>query len=101
MDITTTPSGRALINFSDGTTHETDLVIGADGIKSTTRRVVVGEKTVNQALVFTNTVCYRGLISMEKLKSMGLKTNVEYSPNFWMGLDKVSFLASHTLLYSH
>ncbi|TFY66084.1 hypothetical protein EVG20_g5005 [Dentipellis fragilis] len=50
---------RLILHFADGTTHETDLVLGADGIKSTVRSFVVGEDSLQKNAAFTNTVVYR------------------------------------------
>ena len=36
---------RLLVHFQDGTTHETDIVLGADGIKSVVRDFVTGAGT--------------------------------------------------------
>ncbi|KAF9554206.1 salicylate hydroxylase [Agrocybe pediades] len=80
------PSGRQLVHFSDGTTHETDLVIGADGIKSVTRKKVVGDG--NDCLGFSGTYAYRGLIPMDQLKAAGVQTPVETRPYCYVGLGK-------------
>ncbi|KAI0521419.1 hypothetical protein F5B22DRAFT_596768 [Xylaria bambusicola] len=37
-------NGPVTLHFTDGTTHECDIVIGADGIHSVVRRLVLGEK---------------------------------------------------------
>jgi salicylate hydroxylase len=78
-------SGRQVIHFADHTTHEADLVIGADGIKSVVRNAVVSDGH----LVFSNTYAYRGLIPIDTLKSAGLKADVQYGPHNWVGLGGV------------
>lgn len=35
--------GPVMLHFTDGTTHECDILVGADGIHSTVRRIVLGE----------------------------------------------------------
>ncbi|VDB99848.1 unnamed protein product [Peniophora sp. CBMAI 1063] len=82
-------SGRTLLVFSDGTTHETDVVIGADGLKSTVRRFVLGlpEGARDESLVFTRTAAYRGLVPIEELKAAGAKTDFLQSL-CWFGEDK-------------
>lgn len=35
--------GSLRLHFEDGTTHETDILIGADGIHSTVRKILLGE----------------------------------------------------------
>jgi len=85
VSISTLPSGINRIHFSDGTTHDADLVIGADGIKSTSRSAVVGEDKVLQ---FTNTVAYRGLVPMETLLRDGVKTDLSSRVHGFVGIDK-------------
>ncbi|EIM86775.1 FAD/NAD-P-binding domain-containing protein [Stereum hirsutum FP-91666 SS1] len=90
--ISVTPStvnaSRTVLHFTDGTTHETDVVIGADGIKSVVRAAVVGEETAKKSLQYTNTVAYRGLIPMEELKKKGVKMEVSPDPLVWTGYNK-------------
>lgn len=85
--ISTTASGAHCIHFSDGTTHEADLIIGADGIKSISRNAVVG--TDKKGLQFTNTVAYRGLAPMDTLRQEGVKTALDKRVQCFVGIDKV------------
>ncbi|PYH98987.1 FAD/NAD(P)-binding domain-containing protein [Aspergillus ellipticus CBS 707.79] len=38
------PDGSLVLYFADGTIHECDILIGADGIRSTVRRLILGEE---------------------------------------------------------
>ncbi|TID06571.1 FAD-dependent monooxygenase tropB [Colletotrichum higginsianum] len=57
-------AGRLLMVFDDGTTAETDAVVGCDGIKSTTRAIVVGEDHPSVKCTYTYKYAYRGLVPM-------------------------------------
>ncbi|KAK1985838.1 hypothetical protein LZ30DRAFT_707239 [Colletotrichum cereale] len=56
--------GKLLMVFSDGTTAETDAVIGCDGIKSHTRGIVVGREHPSAKCTYSHKYTYRGLIPM-------------------------------------
>ncbi|KAF7353667.1 Salicylate hydroxylase [Mycena venus] len=84
--ISTTASGSQCIRFADGTTHEADLVIGADGIKSTSRNAVVDAD--KKKLQFTNTVAYRGLVPMDTLRQEGVTTPLNTRLCSFIGIDK-------------
>ncbi|VDB99847.1 unnamed protein product [Peniophora sp. CBMAI 1063] len=81
--------GQMCLEFADGTTHEADIVIGADGLKSTVRRFVLGlpEGARDESLVFTRTAAYRGLVPIEELRAADAKTNFLQSL-CWYGQDK-------------
>ncbi|KAH9858330.1 FAD/NAD-P-binding domain-containing protein [Lenzites betulinus] len=81
-----TSSTRVRIEFLDGTAHEADVVLGADGIKSTVRRFVIGG--ADSRVAFGNTVAYRGLIPYAKLKAAGFKTDLFKAPACFMGPSK-------------
>ena len=53
------------MHFKDGTTEETDAVIGADGIHSAVRLNLLGEEHPAAKPVFSGTVAYRGLVPMD------------------------------------
>ncbi|KAK0480944.1 hypothetical protein IW261DRAFT_1475388 [Armillaria novae-zelandiae] len=77
----TSTENSTVISFTDGTKHEADLVIGADGIRSVTRNYVV-EESVQKHMVFTNTIAYRGLIPLEDLQAAGLQTQLSTRPYY-------------------
>lgn len=80
-------SGRGRLYFADGATYEADLIIGADGIKSTTRAAVIGKGVTRMG--FANTHAYRGLVPINTLKAGGLKSDVS-RPHNWVGMGQVS-----------
>ena len=83
----TNPS-RHVLYFQDGTSSEADVIIGADGIKSITRKFVAGE-TAAAHLSFSNAIAYRGLVPMEEIKNAGIKTDITSRPLLFIGKDKV------------
>lgn len=94
--ISVTPSpnnpARSTITFSDGTTHEADLVIGADGVKSNVREAVASKRSGPYA-TFSNTLAYRALVPFEEVKDAGLKTDLSKGMVCFVGKDKVSATA--------
>ncbi|KAJ3830353.1 hypothetical protein F5880DRAFT_1516069 [Lentinula raphanica] len=80
-------TGKHTLHFSDGTTHEADLIIGADGIRSVARRHVVGDYSADP-LVYTNTIAYRGLIPTEDLLNAGIQTDLTDRPICFLGLGR-------------
>jgi len=87
--IATTDTGRQLIYFSDGTTFEADLVIGADGVKSTVRKAILGDRADHKVLRALSLYCYRGLVPIESLKSECFDLEVQTEALVWIGLGKV------------
>ncbi|EIW63965.1 FAD/NAD-P-binding domain-containing protein [Trametes versicolor FP-101664 SS1] len=77
---------RVVVHFADGTTHEADVVLGADGIRSTARDFVQGG--VGTGPAFSNTFAYRGLIPRVALEAAGFKTDVKGTPACFMGPSK-------------
>ncbi|KAL2005170.1 hypothetical protein VTN00DRAFT_3020 [Thermoascus crustaceus] len=55
-----------VLKFDDGTTARHTALVGCDGIKSQTRKVMLGEGNVASQPTFSGKYAYRGLIPMEK-----------------------------------
>jgi salicylate hydroxylase len=62
----------AKARFADGTVVEADLIVGADGIRSTIRSSLFGE----QAPRFTGSICWRGLVPLEAFPSGLISTDL-------------------------
>ncbi|KAM5540777.1 hypothetical protein V8D89_005421 [Ganoderma adspersum] len=89
--ITDSPNapGRLVVGFADSTTHETDVVIGADGLKSVVRDFVVAKGgTAAPAVAFSNTAIYRGLIPLAQLQAAGFGTTLGHRPACFVGPSK-------------
>ena len=71
---------RVNVEFENGNRITTDALIGADGIHSTVRTLLFGPANPH----FTGCVAYRGLIPVERIKSL----NVEVNAQIWMGPGK-------------
>lgn len=90
-----TDPDRVIIGFLDGTTHETDVVLGADGIKSTVRDFVLNSDVVNPgtakriAVAFSNSMNYRGMVPYSAIKAAGFKTKLSDRPVCFLGPHKV------------
>ncbi|KAF4316107.1 hypothetical protein BBO99_00008943 [Phytophthora kernoviae] len=66
QDIETLPDGNVKLKFVDGTEAVHSAVVGCDGVKSRTRKVVLGENDPAASAVFSGKYAYRGLIPMHK-----------------------------------
>ena len=93
-DATTNPR-RLIVHFADGSTHEADVVLGADGIRSTVRDYVVGGEAGSH-VAFGNTMAYRGLIPRAVLEAAGFKTDVKDVPACFVGPSKVRSSLQHS-----
>ncbi|KAM5536054.1 hypothetical protein V8D89_010312 [Ganoderma adspersum] len=86
----TTPN-RLVINFSDRTSHQADVVVGADGIRSTVRDYLLDDG--DRRVAFSNTVAYRGLIPYKDLQAAGFRTPVTQDPACFVGPSKINVVA--------
>ena len=73
----TQTDGGVRAEFDDGSLVDGDLLVGADGIHSTIRRILLGDERPQ----FSGNVAYRGLAPAERVAHLGLRHN---STN-WMG----------------
>ena len=87
----TQDSNECTVHFEDSTTYTADVVLGADGVKSAVRAAVLGEGAPDP-VVYGNTYCYRGLISIEDIRSAGVETELTKRQVCFVGVDKVSIL---------
>lgn len=83
---------RVSVQFTDGTGYECDLLIAADGIKSSLRDYVLQE--LGLPLVaprFSGTCAYRGMIDSEQLReayrAAGVNEHLINVPQMYLGLD--------------
>ncbi|GGJ52928.1 FAD-dependent monooxygenase [Streptomyces brasiliensis] len=68
---------RARLHFADGSSAEADLVIGADGARSTVRRLLLG---YDDAL-YSGSSAWRGIVPADKLDLLPDPEAIQ----FWMG----------------
>ncbi len=81
-------SFRPTVHFSDGTSVEADVVVLADGIRGTGREIVTG-KDPKEDVVFSNAICYRGLVPIDDAKRAGAKIDFSERPACFMGVGRV------------
>ena len=62
---------RIEVKFHNGTIADADLVVGADGIHSTVRELILGAESPR----FSGHVAYRGLVPAQRLAHLGLEVN--------------------------
>ena len=67
------------LEFENGRTASADIVIGADGIRSTVRHWISGDDD----LIYTGTSGFRGIVPMDRLPSLPDREAIQ----FWMGPD--------------
>ncbi|KAK5045068.1 hypothetical protein LTR84_010216 [Exophiala bonariae] len=62
---------KVVLTFADGEIAEASILAGADGIQSTVRAHVLSPKYAEQvAPVYTDSYCYRGVISIEEAEEI-------------------------------
>jgi salicylate hydroxylase len=71
---------RVEAEFDNGTRVTADILVGADGIHSTVRRLLFGPANPR----FTGCAAYRGLIPAERIRHL----NIDVTTQIWMGPGK-------------
>lgn len=87
--------GGVVLQFEDGSSARHDAVIGCDGIKSQTRRILLGKGNPASEPVFTGKFCYRGLVPAEKAKAV---LGDDLAVNSQMCMPSLSFSKRSSLL---
>ena len=86
------------MHFKDGTTAKADIVLAADGIKSSIRDVMVsGRETASSevadaappAISYSGTAGYRGLVRQDHALALGVDTSMWRGPMVVSGKNKV------------
>lgn len=80
--------GPSIIHFADGTTFEAEVVLGADGIRSTVRRTVTEQHDITR-VVFTRSFAYRALLPLEEVLRAGVQIDFSKRPHNLVGVNKV------------
>jgi salicylate hydroxylase len=75
----TEQADSVVLKFANGRTHEADLVVGADGVRSVVRRWITGADDI----VYSGTSAFRGIVPTQNLPSLPDPHAIQ----FWMGPD--------------
>lgn len=84
--------GKVLAFFEDGSQTESDVLIGADGLRSATRKAIFGEKPLR----YSSHTCWRGIIEHQfdnphQTKELWAKTGGKRVAMIQVAADKVYF----------
>lgn len=85
-------NGKVTVRFADGSTEQTDFLIGCDGIKSLCRKAVLGPDSAEIEPVFTGLRVYRVVAKMEEVENL-IGKDIAHSSNMIFGTD------SYMLIY--
>ncbi|KAI0081100.1 FAD/NAD(P)-binding domain-containing protein [Panus rudis PR-1116 ss-1] len=88
--VSSSPEGRPVVLFEDGSSLETDVLIGADGIRSKIRSFVTGSE--DSRVAFSNTTSYRALVPTKELRAAGVKLDIDKRGHIMVGKGKHLFL---------
>jgi salicylate hydroxylase len=85
-------SGMMTLVFEDGETATADALVGADGVRSRVRQLLLGNESVLDGLSFTGKYAYRGLISMDEARE-AIGDDLAMNSQMYLGKD------GHVLTY--
>ena len=66
VDITTRLNGTYILHFANGESVDADVVVGADGIKSKCRELLLGEHSPHVSPKYAKEFAYRAMVPMER-----------------------------------
>ena len=66
VDITTRHDGSYTLHFADGESVDADVVVGADGIKSKCRQILLGDEAPDANPKYAHEFAYRAMVPMER-----------------------------------
>jgi salicylate hydroxylase len=92
LSFKTEASGMLALGFEDGTTVEADALVGADGVRSRVRQLLLGKESALDGLSFTGKYAYRGLVAMNKARE-ALGDELAMNSQMYLGRD------GHVLTY--
>lgn len=86
------PGGKVIAFFEDGSQAEADILIGADGLRSATRKAIFGEKPLR----YSSHTCWRGIIEHQfetphQAKELWAKTGGKRVAMIQVATNKVYF----------
>ncbi|KAJ5675035.1 uncharacterized protein N7477_004969 [Penicillium maclennaniae] len=93
-------SGKVILHFDDGSTAEADVLVGCDGIHSTTRKVLLGPDHPASRAGFSHTVTYRTMVPIDVgIAALGKKVAKSACNHLGPGADLLVYpVMSGTLL---
>ncbi|KID96265.1 Aromatic-ring hydroxylase-like protein, partial [Metarhizium majus ARSEF 297] len=93
-------NGKVLVHFDDGSTAEAHVLLGCDGIHSTTRKVLLGADHPACRAGFSHTVAYRTMVPMKVgIAALGQKVTRNACNHLGPGADLLVYpVMSGTLL---
>lgn len=92
VDFKSKDSGMLTLAFEDGTTAEAHALVGADGVRSRVRQLLLGNESVLDGLSFTGKYAYRGLVPMDKARE-AIGDELAMNSQMYLGKD------GHVLTY--
>lgn len=84
----------SVVTFDDGATVKADIVVVANGVKSSLRKVVTGS---DSSAAFSTNICYRGLVTQAEADRRGVDTSYWNAPSNALGKNKVCGVSSARL----
>ena len=80
---------KVVMSFEDGSEEETDIIIGADGIRGRTRTYILGENSPIKNPVYSGWWDIRNLVPAQKaVETLGSRSILEPALWIWIGTER-------------